>query len=140
MIIIVIHTIIYKYDKPYLGGGCIIMKLLDLFESPVVDTIPDDNGNPDIQITIYTTGNRSEHPPAHIHAQTYDGSDVPIDIETGTVVNSKMSYGSLTKGNRLKKIRRWITINHNQLLIAWERAQKGQDPRIGFKPWNSKDE
>jgi hypothetical protein len=62
----------------------------------------------------------ADHEPPHVHAR-YQRSEVQIQIE-----------GLETEGTipsrALRLVEEWIGLHRAELLVAWERAQRGEEP------------
>ena len=62
-----------------------------------------------------------DHGPPHFHA-LYGGQQVLIDISSLSVLRGRLSPS--TQGLVLE----WATIHQSELIEAWERAQRLEDP------------
>jgi hypothetical protein len=63
-----------------------------------------------------------DHPPPHFHAKM-PGYEAKISIETGDVLT-----GSLPQA-KLKKIRKWLEANRDEVAFAWSEVRSGRTYR-----------
>ena len=73
-----------------------------------------------IVIYMYYFDNK-EHKSPHIHA-SYGEYTIIISIPEGEVITGKMPQ------NKLKLIKAWIEIHHEDLMADWKLAVDGQQP------------
>lgn len=61
-----------------------------------------------------------DHNPPHVHA-IYQGMEVAIDLDGNVLA------GSIPR-KQLRLITAWIEIHHEELLVNWDLAQRGDSP------------